>query len=161
MFALLRVGVRQALFVAWLVVVAAPLALAQSDPLPSWNDGAVKRSITDFVTRVATQGGGDLSPSSSASRLSTMTARSGPLDEATARFWTVVDMKQDCRARHRRIRAWALRKAKFAGVAAPAKPVSDKEAQQIAKEAYIYGVPRHFSCECSRNQIADYGAIKS
>jgi hypothetical protein len=95
MFALLRVGVRQALFVAWLVVVAAPLALAQSDPLPSWNDGAVKRSITDFVTRVATQGGGDLSPSSSASRLSTMTARSGPLDEATARLWTVVDMKQD------------------------------------------------------------------
>ncbi|MGY3075323.1 hypothetical protein ACVWZZ_001694 [Bradyrhizobium sp. LM6.10] len=61
MFAFLRVGVRQASFVAWLVVVAAPLALAQSDPLPSRNDGAVKRSITDFVTRVMTQGGGDLS----------------------------------------------------------------------------------------------------
>jgi phosphoglycolate phosphatase-like HAD superfamily hydrolase len=30
------------------------LAFAQSDPLPSWNDGAVKKSITDFVARVTT-----------------------------------------------------------------------------------------------------------
>lgn len=29
---------------------------AQSDPLPSWNDGAAKKSITDFVSRVTTQG---------------------------------------------------------------------------------------------------------
>jgi len=34
-------------------------ALAQNDPLPSWNDGAVKKSITDFVARVTTQGGPD------------------------------------------------------------------------------------------------------
>jgi hypothetical protein len=34
-------------------------ALAQTDPLPSWNDGAVKKSIADFVTRVTTQGGPD------------------------------------------------------------------------------------------------------
>jgi phosphoglycolate phosphatase-like HAD superfamily hydrolase len=34
-------------------------ALAQADPLPSWNDGAVKKSITDFVARVTTQGGSD------------------------------------------------------------------------------------------------------
>jgi phosphoglycolate phosphatase-like HAD superfamily hydrolase len=33
-------------------------ALAQTDPLPSWNDGAVKKSITDFVARVTTQGEG-------------------------------------------------------------------------------------------------------
>ena len=26
-------------------------SLAQTDPLPSWNDGAVKKSITDFVAR--------------------------------------------------------------------------------------------------------------
>jgi phosphoglycolate phosphatase-like HAD superfamily hydrolase len=32
---------------------------AQSDPLPSWNDGAVKKAITDFVGRVTTQGGAD------------------------------------------------------------------------------------------------------
>lgn len=29
------------------------------DPLPSWNEGAVKRSITDFVTRVTARGGAD------------------------------------------------------------------------------------------------------
>jgi phosphoglycolate phosphatase-like HAD superfamily hydrolase len=38
-------------------------ALAQSDPLPSWNDGATKKSITDFVARVTTQGGPDFVPS--------------------------------------------------------------------------------------------------
>ena len=27
------------------------------DPLPSWNEGAVKKSITDFVARVTTEGG--------------------------------------------------------------------------------------------------------
>jgi phosphoglycolate phosphatase-like HAD superfamily hydrolase len=35
------------------------IALAQTDPLPSWNDGAIKKSITDFVARVTTQGGPD------------------------------------------------------------------------------------------------------
>jgi hypothetical protein len=37
-------------------------ALAQSDPLPSWNDGAVKKSITDFVARVTREGGADFVP---------------------------------------------------------------------------------------------------
>jgi phosphoglycolate phosphatase-like HAD superfamily hydrolase len=32
-------------------------AFAQIDPLPSWNDGAVKKSITGFVARVTAQGG--------------------------------------------------------------------------------------------------------
>jgi hypothetical protein len=32
-------------------------ALAQAQPLPSWNEGPVKSSITDFVTRITTQGG--------------------------------------------------------------------------------------------------------
>jgi phosphoglycolate phosphatase-like HAD superfamily hydrolase len=32
---------------------------AQTDPLPSWNDGAVKQSIVDFVTRVTKEGGLD------------------------------------------------------------------------------------------------------
>ena len=40
----------------------APAALAQSHPLPSWNDGSVKKSITDFVQRVTTQGGPDFVP---------------------------------------------------------------------------------------------------
>ncbi len=38
------------------LVVCGGTALAQQDPLPSWNDGAVKNSITDFVARVTTQG---------------------------------------------------------------------------------------------------------
>jgi len=38
------------------------LARAQSDPLPSWNDGATKKSITDFVARVTTQASADFVP---------------------------------------------------------------------------------------------------
>src|SRR5262245_44506026 len=36
-----------------------PVASAQSDPLPSWNDGKVKQSIIDFVTRVTKKDGPD------------------------------------------------------------------------------------------------------
>ncbi len=35
----------------------ARLGAAQDDPLPSWNDGPVKRSILDFITRTTTPGG--------------------------------------------------------------------------------------------------------
>src|SRR5271167_3429409 len=59
-------AVRRALFVALLGLccVAFPqrCVLAQSDPLPSWNDGAVKKSITDFVARVTAQGSPDFVP---------------------------------------------------------------------------------------------------
>jgi hypothetical protein len=37
-------------------------AHAQSDPLASWNDGAAKSSIANFVARVTTQGGPDFMP---------------------------------------------------------------------------------------------------
>lgn len=38
-------------------------AAAQApDPLPSWNDGAVKKSITDFIPRVTAEGGADFVP---------------------------------------------------------------------------------------------------
>jgi phosphoglycolate phosphatase-like HAD superfamily hydrolase len=37
-------------------------ALAQSDPLPSWNEGAAKQSIVDFVVRVTTPSGADFVP---------------------------------------------------------------------------------------------------
>jgi hypothetical protein len=40
-----------------LAAVAQPV-----DPLPSWNDGATKKAITDFVARVTTQGGTDFVP---------------------------------------------------------------------------------------------------
>lgn len=43
----------------WSAAVAQP---AGPDPLPSWNDGAVKKSITDFVARVTAQGGPDFVP---------------------------------------------------------------------------------------------------
>jgi hypothetical protein len=35
---------------------------AQPDPLPSWNDGAPKRAILDFVGRVTREGGPDFVP---------------------------------------------------------------------------------------------------
>ncbi|MGY4404022.1 HAD family hydrolase [Bradyrhizobium sp. USDA 3315] len=37
-------------------------ALSQTDPLRSWNDGAAKTAIVDFVARVTTQGGRDFVP---------------------------------------------------------------------------------------------------
>ena len=39
-----------------------PRKPAAADPLPSWNDGATKKSITDFVARVTTQGSPDFVP---------------------------------------------------------------------------------------------------
>ena len=41
---------------------ASCIAAAQTDPLPSWNEGATKKSITDFVARVTTQGGAEFVP---------------------------------------------------------------------------------------------------
>jgi phosphoglycolate phosphatase-like HAD superfamily hydrolase len=57
---------RRALLLVLLGTVLSSLAVeavwAQSDPLPSWNEGTVKKSITDFVARVTTQGGADFVP---------------------------------------------------------------------------------------------------
>ncbi len=53
---------------ALLVALAAFAALAEptvaraADPLPSWNDGTAKKSITDFVTRVTRPGQPDFVP---------------------------------------------------------------------------------------------------
>jgi phosphoglycolate phosphatase-like HAD superfamily hydrolase len=58
----LLVAAARRLVLAAVILVAGAFdlgALAQTDPLPSWNDGAVKKSIIDFVTRVTTQGGAD------------------------------------------------------------------------------------------------------
>jgi phosphoglycolate phosphatase-like HAD superfamily hydrolase len=38
------------------VLAGAPWALAQTDPLPSWNDGPAKKAIVDFVQATTTQG---------------------------------------------------------------------------------------------------------
>jgi hypothetical protein len=38
------------------LVFAASLAHAQTDPLPSWNEGPAKKAIVDFVQATATTG---------------------------------------------------------------------------------------------------------
>jgi phosphoglycolate phosphatase-like HAD superfamily hydrolase len=46
--------------VLWLVALSVvSCAGAQTDPLPSWNDGAVKSAIVDFVGRVTKEGSAD------------------------------------------------------------------------------------------------------
>lgn len=60
-------SIRRRRFIAGLLAaIALPAfpagAIAQTDPLPSWNDGPVKTSITDFVSRVTTHGGSDFVP---------------------------------------------------------------------------------------------------
>ena len=48
---------------AWLIVlIGAVASFAQTDPLPSWNDRAVKKSIIDFVGRVTKSGGPEFVP---------------------------------------------------------------------------------------------------
>ncbi|MGH9939705.1 MAG: haloacid dehalogenase-like hydrolase [Blastocatellia bacterium] len=39
-----------------------PAQTGRDDPLPSWNDGEVKRGVIDFVTRVTREGGPDFVP---------------------------------------------------------------------------------------------------
>jgi phosphoglycolate phosphatase-like HAD superfamily hydrolase len=51
-----------ALFVVGCLGFTGPNANAQSDPLPSWNEGATKKSILDFVAQVTTQGGPNFVP---------------------------------------------------------------------------------------------------
>jgi len=55
---------RRNLLVCFLVAGLCASASAQqaTDPLPSWNEGAAKKSITDFVARVTTQGSPDFVP---------------------------------------------------------------------------------------------------
>jgi hypothetical protein len=45
-----------------ILLAVASLTRAQSDPLPSWNDGPNKRAIVDFVARVTREGGPDFVP---------------------------------------------------------------------------------------------------
>jgi phosphoglycolate phosphatase-like HAD superfamily hydrolase len=56
---LLNRKIVKTLLAACLAVVACNSLSAQNDPLPSWNDGAGKKSITDFVARVTAEGGPD------------------------------------------------------------------------------------------------------
>ena len=40
----------------------APASVQPADPLPSWNEGAARKSIIDFVARVTREGGPDFVP---------------------------------------------------------------------------------------------------
>jgi phosphoglycolate phosphatase-like HAD superfamily hydrolase len=54
-----------AILIACLALLASPTARAEmagTDPLPSWNDGPVKKSILDFVAAVTKEGGPDFVP---------------------------------------------------------------------------------------------------
>ena len=44
------------MFAAVLFLLAFAQAYAQTDPLPSWNDGAAKKTITDFVKMTTEKG---------------------------------------------------------------------------------------------------------
>lgn len=52
---------RVALAVIWMCV-SAWAAHGQNDPLPSWNEGAAKKALVDFVTRVTKESGADFVP---------------------------------------------------------------------------------------------------
>ena len=51
----------RALLLCVLLVVTAP-SMAQTDPLPSWNDGAAKRAIVSFVKATTEPGSPDFVP---------------------------------------------------------------------------------------------------
>lgn len=48
--------------VAASVIAAGRASFAQNDPLPSWNEGAAKRALIDFVARTTTAGGREFVP---------------------------------------------------------------------------------------------------
>lgn len=45
------------LMAIWLLLICGSVAQAQSDPLPSWNDGPNKQAIVEFVSGVTKEGG--------------------------------------------------------------------------------------------------------
>jgi hypothetical protein len=58
-------------------LVCAQVVFAADDPLPSWQDGAPKRAIVDFVTRVTREAGADFYALLSALPRSTTMAHCG------------------------------------------------------------------------------------
>ena len=62
----MKLSIFKTLFAFGIVLGLSHQALAQNakatEPLPSWNDGAAKKSILDFVRRVTTKGGPDFVP---------------------------------------------------------------------------------------------------
>jgi hypothetical protein len=102
----IETGRHALLSVGAIAILAAPLAgmsaHAADDPLASWNEGATKQSIMDFVAHVTTMGGADhVVPEE---RIGTFdnggTLRAEQPHLLPARLpkgWTVVDMNNDWR----------------------------------------------------------------
>ena len=71
------------------VLLAALLAFgqahAQTDPLPSWNDGPAKQAIVEFVRATTDKASPKYVPPEAASPRSTTTARSGSSSRYTRR----------------------------------------------------------------------------
>jgi hypothetical protein len=61
MLAILRAALAAAVLATG-IAVGVSAARAQPDPLPSWNGGTAKKSITDFVARVTAPVGADFVP---------------------------------------------------------------------------------------------------
>src|SRR5438552_7771200 len=62
-FAALRRGRQNLIAVALVSALAFTATIAQAqDPLPSWNDGKTKQSITEFVGKVTKEGSSDFVP---------------------------------------------------------------------------------------------------
>jgi phosphoglycolate phosphatase-like HAD superfamily hydrolase len=59
---MVKKSTRARLALATVMVFTASFALAADDPLPSWNDGAAKRSIVELVANVTKAGGRDFVP---------------------------------------------------------------------------------------------------
>jgi hypothetical protein len=57
-----RTMINRMMLGAFLFLLACGQAHAQSDPLPSWNDGKAKQSVIDFVKRVTAKGGKEFVP---------------------------------------------------------------------------------------------------
>ena len=68
-----------ALLAAWISAAA-----AQTDPLPSWNDGPTKQAIVAFVTDVTREDRPTTCRGRSGSPPSTTTARSGSSNRSTS-----------------------------------------------------------------------------
>ena len=81
---------------ALLITVACSGALAQSDPLPSWNDTTAKRAIVEFVTETTKEGSGPSCRPPSGSPPSIRMARSGWSTRCTARSSTAWTRAGDC-----------------------------------------------------------------
>ena len=56
---MLRRSFMKGVALAGIAAATVPSAFAQADPLPSWNDGAAKKAIIGFVTKVTTEGSSD------------------------------------------------------------------------------------------------------